>query len=137
MKNRILLIIVLAFFLAGCGKLKGNFAFKKTNEDVYRKINTPLEFEKNEKINWVYVFSSNIDASYTIIVTLLKKELVWVDLSSRAEQISASSKIIYGNIENLSDGTYRIVLSNMDRIIAEREFEIFSEEEEYYEYDSQ
>ncbi len=126
-------MIIAAVILSGCGKLKGEFAFKKLIDDKYRIINGLLEFEKNEKINWVYTFKE-VRGIQNIFVTLFKKELVWVDISGRVESVSETNKIIYGTIEKLPDGTYKIVLSMADKIIDEREFVIFSDHEDYYKY---
>jgi hypothetical protein len=93
-------------------------------------MDNPLEFEKNEKINWVYIFK-DVRGVQNIGVTLLKKEIVWVDISNKAEQISELNKVIYGKLENLSDGNYKIILSQANKVIDEREFIIYSDTEEY------
>jgi hypothetical protein len=121
------------FFLIinnGCIKLRGEFAFKKFIDDQYKKMDGPLEFEKSEKINWVYIFK-DVRGVQNIGVTLLKKEIVWVDISNKAEQISGLNKVIYGKLENLSDGNYKIILSQANKVIDEREFVIYSDIEEY------
>jgi hypothetical protein len=123
------LAVVLIFVLGGCAKLKGDFAFKNFFEDQYKKMEDPLEFEKGEKINWAYIFK-DVRSPQNITVTLLKKEIVWVDISNKSEQISSLSNVIYGKIENLSDGDYRIVVSQLNKVIDQRDFTIYSEEEE-------
>jgi hypothetical protein len=137
LRNKLLItavIIISAFGItSGCVKQKGDFAFKKFTDDKYRTVDGVPEFEKNEKINWVYAFKE-IRSGQNIIVTIFKKELVWVDISSRLENISPANKIIYGTIADLSDGTYKIVLSSENKVISEREFEIFTEHEDYYQY---
>ncbi len=127
------IIIVLIFIIinGGCIKLKGEFAFKKLIEDQYKKMDDPLEFEKSEKINWVYVFN-DVRGVQNIGVALLKKEIVWVDISNKTEQISGLNKVVYGKIENLSEGNYKIILSQANKLIAEREFVIYSDTEDYY-----
>lgn len=133
MGNKFFIIIITAIILTGCGNIKGEFAFKKFIDDKYRTIDGLLEFEKSEKINWVYVFKE-VRSTQNIAVTLFKKELVWVDISSRIESISKTNKIINGVIENLPDGTYKIILSQANKIIDGREFVIFTEHEDYYKY---
>ncbi len=134
MRNRVFLIILLAILLSGCGKLSGEFAFKRSNEDSYKKIDGAIEFEKNEKIMWVYVFKE-VPESHNIGVVLLKREIIWVDISNEVEEISERNKIIYGVIENLKDGLYKIILTNQNDVIAEKEFTIFTGEEDYYKYE--
>jgi hypothetical protein len=131
--GKFFIIITAAIILSGCLKQKGEFAFKKFVDDKYRTIDRLPEFEKDEKINWVYVFKE-VRGPLSIVVTLFKKELVWVDISSRAENLSVTNKIIYGTIRDLSDGSYKIVLSSANNIIDEIEFAIFTEHENYYEY---
>jgi hypothetical protein len=130
------IVILTVFLIIGCGRLKGEFAFKRSFQDAYRRIDGPLNFEINETIHWVYIFNT-VNKVYNINITLLKKELVWVDINSRMEMISESNKIIYGTIENLDIGTYKIILNYENNMIDEREFVIFSEEEEYYRYEDQ
>ena len=124
-------LIILCCVIAdmGCARFKGEFAFKIFFEDQYKKKDDPLEFEKSERINWVYIFKQ-VNGVHDIGVSLIKKELVWVDISNKAEQISGANKVIYGKIENLSDGTYKIVLSEADKVIDEREFIIYTDDTE-------
>lgn len=135
MRYKIFSVILITLIISGCTKIKGEFAYKKLIEDKYKRADGLLEFDKNEKINWVYVFKELKDI-YNINVTLLKKELVWVDIANRTEKISRSNNIIYGIIENLSDGTYKIIFSHSDKLIDEKEFVIYSEQEEYYKYEN-
>ena len=135
MRYKIFSVILITLIISGCTKIKGEFAYKKIIEDKYKRADGLLEFEKNEKVNWVYVFKDLKDI-YNINVTLLKKELVWVDIANRTEKISRSNNIIYGIIENLTDGTYKIIISHSDKIIDEKEFVIYSEQEEYYKYEN-
>jgi hypothetical protein len=125
----VMLAIILIFFVSGCAKHKGEFAFKNFFEDQYKKMDDPLEFEKNEKINWLYIFK-DVRSVQNITITLLKKEIVWVDISNKSEQISALNNVIYGKIENLSDGNYRIIISLLNKVIDQCEFVIYSENQE-------
>ncbi len=124
-----MLAFLFIFMLGGCARLGGEFAFKNFFEDHYKKMDDPLAFEKSEKINWVYIFR-DIRNPQNITVTLLKKEIVWVDVSSRSEQISALNNVINGKIENLPDGDYRIVISQFSRVIDRRDFGIYSDDKE-------
>ena len=60
----------------------------------------------------------------------MKKELVWVDVSVRTENLNETQKVIYGRIENLQKGSYRIVLAENGRIIGEKEFLIYDDDGE-------
>lgn len=134
MRIRISLILIFTFLFSGCGKLSGEFAFKRLHEDSYKKLDDSIEFEKNEKIKWVYVFKE-VNDLHQVGIVLLKKDIIWVDIANRVETISERNKIIYGVIENLKDGLYKIILTNNNKVIDEKEFTIFTAEEEYYKYE--
>lgn len=121
-------LFAVLFFMSGCGALKGEFGFRNFGDEAYRKIDGTPDFEKSKKINWVFVFSNAGDAR-SISVVLLKKELVWVDIDSRIEIISESSNIIYGDIANLDEGRYKIMISEGSALIAEKEFTVFADED--------
>ena len=133
MRKIFLPLLFICLIIPGCVKLGGEFAFKKSVDDKYRKIDCPLEFEKTDKIKWVYIFN-DIKRRYSIGVSLLKKEIVWVDISNRVVEIKPEDKIIYGDIEDLTDGTYKIILTESGKIIKEIGFIIFSDQEEDYKY---
>ena len=131
MKKIALTLIIICFSIAtiGCVKLKGEFAFKNVFDDNYKRIDDPLEFGKSEKINWVYIFKQ-VKGVHEIGVSLIKKELVWVDVNNKAEQVSEANNVIYGKIENLADGTYKIVLSEEDKVVDECTFVIYTDDAE-------
>ncbi len=60
-------------------------------------------------------------------VVLLKKELVWVDIRKDSVKLNKDSKVVYGNISNLTKGNYKIVIVNEDVIADEMEFEIYED----------
>ncbi len=121
-------VCLIAFFAVGCGKLKGEFAFKSFGEDTYKRVGEVPEFEQSELINWVFIFKKLTDR-HQIGVTLLKKELVWIDINTRSENITLTKKIIYGEIQNFEEGRYRILLSKEGAVVAEKEFIIFRDED--------
>ena len=115
-------------FISGCGALKGEFGFRNPGDEAYRKLEGVPEFEKSKKIEWVFVFKK-VRGTRSISVVLLKKELVWVDIDSRLENISESSNIIYGDIQNLDEGRYKIMISEGSGMIAEKEFAVFADDD--------
>ena len=115
-------------FMSGCGAMKGEFAFKNFEDEAYRKIDGSPEFEKSKKVNWVFVFK-NVSGTRGVSVVLLKRELVWVDIDSRIENISETNNIIYGNIENLAEGRYKIMISDESAVISEKEFTVFADDD--------
>ncbi len=124
----VICFFIILFFFSGCGALKGEFAFRNPGEEAYRKIEGVPEFESSKKTEWVFVFK-NAGSTRKISVVLLKKELVWVDIDSRLESISEAENIVYGIIENLSQGSYKIVISAESDVIAEKEFTVFANDD--------
>ncbi|MCU0821966.1 MAG: hypothetical protein MUC95_05770, partial [Spirochaetes bacterium] len=80
------------------------------------------------KISWIFVFKNAGDVR-KISVVILKKELVWVDIDSRLENISETSNIIYGDIENYNEGMYKIMISDGGIVISEKEFSVFVDDD--------
>jgi hypothetical protein len=121
-------LFLVLFCISGCGRLQGDFAFRNAGDEAYRKIEGVPEFEKSRKVNWVFVFKK-VSNTHGVSAVLLKKELVWVDIESRLETISKNNKTIYGDIENLDEGTYKIMISEEGEVISEKEFIVFIDED--------
>ncbi len=119
-------VLMLAF---GCGGLKGEFGFKRPHEDRYRKIEGTPEFITGETIEWAYSFSA-VKGEHVVGVTLMKKELVWVDIAVKSHTINESKRVIHGALENLDEGHYRIILTEKGEKIGEKEFLVYGETEE-------
>ncbi|HSV98209.1 MAG TPA: hypothetical protein VLM75_14900 [Spirochaetota bacterium] len=125
-------VALLAVFAAsvlswsGCGGLKGEFAVKRPFADEYHRVTGIPEFSAAERIDWVYVFS-NVTEEHAIGVILMKKELVWVDVSVRTERIDVVQKVIYGAIEGLDKGVYRLLVAEKGKILGEMEFVVYDE----------
>jgi hypothetical protein len=52
-----------------------------------------------------------------------------VDIDSRLENISETSNIIYGDIENYNEGMYKIMISDGGIVISEKEFSVFVDDD--------
>lgn len=122
-------IIILSIFLSACSKLKGEFAFKTLFDDTYRRLDRIPEFKEEEDVDWVYVFN-DVRGSHRIGVALMKKEIVWVDINTSLVDINETKGIIYGEIQDLEEGRYKILLTGKDSILDEVEFIIFNEDED-------
>ncbi len=57
----------------------------------------------------------------------MKKELVWVDVNVRTERIDPLQKVIYGTIEGLEKGNYRLIMAEKGKILDEMEFIVLNE----------
>ncbi len=130
MRVRIIRIIIPVFIFAlNCGGFQGEFAVKGEMDDVYRRIKKKPEFSSDAKINWIYSFKS-VSGYNKIGVVLLKKEIEWVDIYKRSDYIDSEKKIIYGKIERLKPGRYKIVLTDIsgnNSLIASLPFMIYAE----------
>ncbi|MDY6968112.1 MAG: hypothetical protein SVR08_05590 [Spirochaetota bacterium] len=122
-------IALISISIFGCKKQKGEFAFKSYLDETYKKMSGIPEFNIREKINWVYIFNQ-VNDIHNINVVLLMKEAIWVDVNTRTEKITPMNKIIYGEIKNLEQGKYRILLSEGGRVIDKKEFIIYNTDEE-------
>lgn len=127
----IIIMLSLCFGFTGCSGLKGEFGFKTFKEDVYKKFKENPEFNKNQEIQWVYSFKK-VTEPHQVGVTLLKKELVWVEINSRAENINKTNTIIYGKIFGFDEGLYKLEITESGKLIEEKEFSVYSDEEDYY-----
>lgn len=116
----------------GCGGLKGEFAVKQPLADEYRRVDGVPEFPTDGHVDWVYAFREVKDV-HTIGVILMKREIVWVDVNARTERIDPAQKVIYGAIEGLETGRYRLLIAEKGKIIGEMEFVVYddSEDEDY------
>ncbi len=126
--NGTLLLIGCLFFinLSGCGKLEGEFAFREIGDKAYRKVSGVPEFAESNRIEWVFKFKEIVE-KYNIGIILLKKELVWVDIDTRIERIDEKKNLIYGVIEKLEKGNYKILITEKETIVGEKEFVVYSE----------
>ncbi len=124
-----MVFILTLYLLIGCGKPEGQFAFRYAMDDRFKRIDGIPEFKRDQKIEWTFVFKRDY-GNRDIGVTVLKKEIIWVEVISRLERIDNLKKIIYGRIEDLSDGTYKLLITEGDKVIAEKEFIIYSDNEE-------
>jgi len=128
--------IVIAFALhlgvsaiLSCGTPKGTFAFKGALDDRYHTLSETPEFEQGSPAEWAYVFNKNYGLR-TFGIVVLKKELVWVEVSRRTASIDKTSRIIYGSLGDLSTGQYKIIITEKATVIDEREFVIYAGEDD-------
>ncbi len=122
-------IIASLVAFSGCGKLKGQFGFRTMADDRYQKITGVPEFKKSDRVDWVYVFNS-VKGPHSIGVFVMKKELVWVEMIKDTRQIRPGRAILYGTIENYDEGRYKILLTEKNSLIDEKEFIVYDSEED-------
>ena len=122
-------VCLIFLMLTGCVKLQGEFAFKKPDDDRYKRVKGIPEFNINSSIKWCYLLKKSYE-KLSVGVVLIKKEIIWVDVISRVETINKSTKAIYGTIEKLNEGRYKLLVSESNEIVDEMEFIIYRDDEE-------
>lgn len=125
----IFLIIISSLLLDACFKPEGEFSFRKSHTDIYKKIKDSPEFMTTDNVEWVYVFSK-VKRIYNIGIILMRQEVVWVDINTRSERIDSAHKIIYGKLENLDAGNYKILLTLNGEKLDEKNFIMLSDSED-------
>ena len=123
-KRKIFLIIAFMIFISGCSNTKGIFAYKSPHMDMFRKWIPGIEFNSNEKIKWVFKIE-RVNSDRSIGVVLMKKEIGWIDINKIIYTVRPNEPNIYGEIENLQPGNYKIVLVERGVFISEVEFKIY------------
>ncbi len=124
--NSIVVVLVLS-----CMGPKGVFAVKFPGEDVYRRVDTPLEVPHDREVSWIYSFDRGTDTRIGVIIQ--KKEIVWVEIMSRMVRIEPGNQVIYGSIKDLEPGTYQILLTRLadeNEIIDSFDFFVYAREDE-------
>ncbi len=122
-------VVVSALVLPGCGKLKGQFGFRTMIDDRYQKVAGVPEFKKSDRVDWVYVFNA-VKGPHVIGVFVMKKELVWVEMVKDTRQVRPGNNILYGTIENYDEGRYKILLTENNSPVDEKEFIVYDSEED-------
>lgn len=125
------MFVLLSMLVISCKRPSGHFAFRFPPEEKYRLISTPIELSDRDKVEWIYEFKK-FPGSGKVGVIFLKKELVPVEVFSAMENVTADSPFIYGTIQDMVPGVYRIVLTDViagNNLIDEREFTVYSSEE--------
>ena len=126
---KLLIFILLFVSFFSCTVGNGQFAFKYDLDDAFRRIEGDIEFAADKRVDWIYRFNRNIISS-KIGIIILKKEIVWVEVKSRSIMLE-NDRIIYGTIEGLDEGTYKIMLTDVmnEAEIDEVIFNVYNDDE--------
>lgn len=133
MRNSVIFFLFLiTSFSLSCGGLKGDFAVRKGMDDSFRKVQHPLEIREGEEVEWVFAFKNASGKQKRIGIILMKKNVVWAEVFTMSENINFEKKTISGRIKDLSEGEYKIVLTEVskeNRLISELEFSVYPSDE--------
>jgi len=127
--KRKFLILLLIGISVSCSNLKGDLIVKGPEEDHFVHLNKRAEFSKNSNYEWIYKIRK-IAIKEFVTVTYLKKELVWVNVKTSNYNLTRIQCNIYGNFNDLSEGTYRLVFWNIKqkKIMDDIKFTIYNDE---------
>jgi hypothetical protein len=136
MKVRSIICLVLLLSMTAlalsCGGVKGEFGFKRFGDDTYHRLDGAPEFASDEEIAWVFKLAKKY-SERDIGVLIQKKELVWVEVSSRNQHITETDKAVYGTIKDLQPGEYKLVLTLVkddNSLIDSKDFSVYEREED-------
>jgi hypothetical protein len=125
------LLLAITALALSCLGVKGDFGFKRFGDDTYRRIEGTPEFSSDETVDWVFKLSKKY-SDREIGIVLQKKELVWVEISTRSQRITEASEALYGTIRDLQPGEYRLVLTLVKKdneLVDSKDFIIYEKEE--------
>ena len=117
-------LIILMSMMAGCSNSSGKFAYRTVGMDSYRNMTEGIEFQSDAKIDWLYHFPS-VFGKKNVGVIILKHELIWVEVRKDIQTVDKLKPQVWGTIENLEPGEYKIVLAEKNELIAETIFNIY------------
>jgi hypothetical protein len=109
----LIVIAAAAVLFTSCVNIKGEFSFKNTGDDVYRKRTGILEIASNAELLWIYKFPGSYKTVKKFSVIYKKKELVWVDIKNYTDEIYFEKSQLFGSIKDLPAGEYELVIFNM------------------------
>lgn len=115
---------VLFFLLSGCWGLGGTFAYKTLGMDSYRNMYDNMEFAVDAHVEWVFTFSS-ASGKKRVGVILVKHELVWAEVRKEIQEIEKGKPHVWGKIESLPPGEYKIMITYNNDLVAEKPFIIY------------
>ncbi len=111
--NKFIIILCSLAFFSSCAKLQGEFVLKRPFDETYKKLKgNRLEFKTTDKIEWAFIPKNNKNR-FKLAITIMKKEIVWVDIRTRLDYVDMFKKSIYGSIEKLTVGKYYILITDV------------------------
>lgn len=125
--RRISYFFLFIVLLTGCSHPEGEFAFRSGIDNRFKRMDGIPEFPQQEKVDWCFAFKKDY-GKRDIGVIVMKKEIVWVDVVKQRERIDSSKRVIFGTIEGYTKGRYKLILTDNNEIIGEKEFIVYSEE---------
>ena len=125
--KKIVYLSVFLLLLTGCAHPEGEFAFRWGIDDRFKRVDGIPEFPQQERIDWCFAFKKDY-GERDIGVLVMKKEIVWVDVATHREKINSSKRVIFGSIEEYTEGRYKLIITENNEIIGEKEFIVYSDE---------
>lgn len=120
---RVSVALIGFLLLVSCGD-KGEFAFKSFGMDTYRTMKSGMEFPSDARTDWLYKFPA-IRGKRHYGVIMLKKELVWAEIAKEVQEAETERPCLYGTIQGLEPGEYKIMITQNNKLVDENEFVVF------------
>ena len=128
--NKIIIpLIILISVTIGCSNSSGQFAYRTVGMDSYRNMTEGIEFQADTKIDWLYRFPS-VFGKKNVGVIILKHELIWVEVWKDIQTVDKLKPQVWGTIEKLEPGEYKIVVTEKNELIAETIFNVYESPDE-------
>jgi hypothetical protein len=127
MRNFIkVLSILLVILLLSCSRIEGDFAIRSSIDDSYRKVPLNFEISSQDEVHWAAVFRKIKKRTY-IGVTVLTRNLSWVDVYSYRDYIDTDKPAIHGIISDLPPGDYKMMIFDLkdNHVILAQEFLVY------------
>jgi hypothetical protein len=114
---------VFTLCIVSCGD-KGEFAYKSFEMDSYRTMKKGMEFPSDSKTDWLYKIAT-VSGKKRYGVIMLKKELVWTEISKGVQVAEIEKPNLYGVIQRLEPGEYKIMITRDNKLVDENEFTVY------------
>ena len=125
----VLSLLLIAAGFAACSKPDGNFAFRSGVDRRYRILQGEPEFRKGQKIDWVFQLKKGHGLK-KLDVMIQKKGIVWAEVESRSVDVNKQNRNIFGTLNDLDPGSYKIIVFEKDRVIKEISFNVYRDDDE-------
>ncbi len=122
MLNKCMLLVALLMF--SCVNVKGVFAYKTYQHETYVRMQNDMEIPSGEPFDWVYR-TKGFSGEKMVGIVLQEKQVVWVDLAISRQKIDKITPNVYGTVDVLSPGEYKIVLVSKKKLIDEIRFRVY------------
>lgn len=103
---------------------KGTFAYRTYQHETYVKMHDGMEIAAGDSFDWVYR-NKGIGGNRVIGIILQEKQVVWVDIDINRQEINKDIPNVYGTVDELTPGEYKIVLVSGKKLLDQISFRVY------------